>query len=362
MIVTAALICWLAGFILLWRFSPCNEESSLTDSSEAIHSEITERLCIIIPARNEELSLPRLLRTIREQAWQPAQVLVVDDDSTDQTADVARAGGATVISPGPLPEGWRGKTWACQRGAAATSAKHLLFLDADTWFEPDGLRRIMHTYLRQPGVLSVIPYHVVPTVGEQFSAFFNLVMASGIGAFTLPPRQPDGLCGQMLLIDRETYWSVGGHERVRGHVLENLHLATHLRASGVMLRCRSGRGSLCVRMYAGGLPELVKGWSKGFASGAGTTSALVMGLAIAWLSGAVMAASAAVEIHGVAAIIAYVLFCGQFHLMLRRAGSFRVLTALLYPIPLLFFFVVFAISLARSGRQVSWKGRAFRAA
>ena len=94
-------------------------------------------LSIIIPARNEEQNLPVLLCSINAQTVKPPEVIVVDDGSTDRTAEVAREFGAAVIASKPLPDGWRGKTWACQQGAQAATGDLLLFLDADTWFAAD---------------------------------------------------------------------------------------------------------------------------------------------------------------------------------------------------------------------------------
>ncbi len=236
-----------------------------------------------------------------------------------------------------------------------------MFLDADTWFEPGGLGRIVSTYRRGAGVLSVVPYHRVSTAAEQLSAFFNLMMTLGIGAFTAWGQEPDGLFGQMMVIERAIYDSVGGHERVRGEVLENLHLARHLRGAGVKLRCASGRGSLSFRMYGGGVREMVDGWGKGFASGAGATSGLVMSLSVVWLSGAVMAAVAALAGHRWVGALVYLAYVVQSFVLLRKIGSFGVVTALLYPVPLMFFFVVFGASVVRGGRGVSWKGRVVRA-
>ena len=107
---------------------------------------LLSRLSIIIPARNEAHNLPRLLDSIFSQPIPPLEVLVVDDASTDATASVATAHGATVVSSLPLPDGWRGKPWACHQGALATKGELLLFLDADCWFEPGGLDRILSRY------------------------------------------------------------------------------------------------------------------------------------------------------------------------------------------------------------------------
>ncbi len=109
--------------------------------SRQAHRASPASVSVIIPARNEEQNLPTLLRSLAAQPVKPREILVVDDGSTDRTAEVARRLGATVIVSQPLPDGWRGKTWACHQGAQAATGELLLFVDADTWFEPDGLRR-----------------------------------------------------------------------------------------------------------------------------------------------------------------------------------------------------------------------------
>ncbi|MBM3858221.1 MAG: glycosyltransferase family 2 protein [Verrucomicrobia bacterium] len=304
---------------------------------------------IIIPARNEEQNLPVLLRSINAQSDKPAEVIVVDDGSTDRTAAVARELGARVIQSQPLPDGWRGKTWACHQGAQAATGDRLLFLDADTWFEADGLEKILATYTG--GALSVGPYHAVRQPHEQLSAFFNLVMTAG--------TVPGGLFGQMLLVDRENYRRVGGHEAVKGRILENFFLASLFRAAGIPVRSVSGRGMFSFRMYPNGLRELIEGWTKGFASGAGQTPKLRLLLIVAWMIGLML--PVVLLPFTVWATVAYALCAAHVGWVSRRVGAFRWYTAVLYPVPLCFFFAVFARSALRSGKQVTWKGREIRA-
>jgi 4,4'-diaponeurosporenoate glycosyltransferase len=306
-------------------------------------------LSIIIPARNEEQNLPVLLRSISAQSVKPAEVIVVDDGSTDRTAAVAREFGATVFTSQPLPVGWRGKTWACHQGAQTVTGELLLFLDADTWFEPDGLGKILAAY--DGGAFSVGPYHAVREPYEQLSLFFNINMTAG--------TVPDGLFGQMLLVNRENYRRVGGHETVKGRILENFWLAGHFRASGVQVRSVTGRGLLSFRMYPNGLSELVAGWTKGFASGAGQTPrGKLIGLSV-WMS--VLMAPAVLMPWPIWAWAAYAFCAAQVAWAGRRVGAFRWYAALLYPVTLGFFFAVFAKSALRSGKQVTWKGREIRA-
>jgi 4,4'-diaponeurosporenoate glycosyltransferase len=342
-LLLATLLLWSAGFLLLSRLRACVEVGLADPSSPA---------SIIIPARNEEHNLPTLLRSVASQPLKPHQIIVVDDSSTDRTAELARQLGATVIPSPPLPEGWRGKTWACHQGAQAATGELLLFLDADTWFEPNGLARAVSGYTS--GAFSVGPHHAVRKPYEDLSLFFNFNMTVG--------TVPGGLFGQMLLVDRESYRRIGGHETVRGHVLENFRLAGQFRAAGIPVRSVAGRGVLSFRMYPNGLGELIQGWTKGFASGAGQTPRGTLFLIVAWMIGLMLA-----PLGGLATGdwlrwgAAYLLCAAQVAWFSRQVGAFRWFTAVLYPVPLIFFFVVFAWSVLRSGKRVHWKGREIRA-
>lgn len=358
LVITLAL--WFAGWVVLGRVRLCGRDASTQPLSG-------NDLSIIIPARNEEENLPALLRSITSQSVQPREIIVVDDASTDRTAEVARLNGARVVGSQPLPDGWRGKTWACHQGALAATGDLLLFLDADTWFEPDGLRRVLAEFQEAGGgVLSVAPHHAVRKFHEQFSAFFNLVMLAGTSAFTLrgDHLSPRGLLGQFMLIERDAYQRAGGHEAVKGRILENFWLAEQLRAAGVPLRCRGGRGVFSFRMYPQGWLEVVEGWTKGFASGAGQTPLPILLLVIAWMSGLMMALLClAFAGQPLLWLVVYALCVAQVAWLLRCVGTFHWSTALFYPAPLIFYFVVFARSVrrARGGQTVAWKGRHIRA-
>lgn len=369
--VTLAL--WAAGFLLLPRLRRCRRATGSTPLGA---------VSVVIPARNEEHNLPALLGSIASQSVRPREVIVVNDASTDRTAEIAAQHGARVISSQPLPEGWRGKTWACHQGAQAATGDLLLFLDADTWFEPEGLGRALQVFAADPShcssrresaltpnqnqmertdvrcykaiALSVGPFHAVRKPYEDLSLFFNLNMTVG--------TVPDGLFGQMLLVDRESYRRVGGHEVVKGRTLENFFLAQQFRAAGIATRSMTGGGVLAFRMYPNGLRELIEGWTKGFAAGAGQTPRGVLLLVVAWMIGLMLAPiSWLVTGDGLAWGAVYLLCAAQVGWFSRQIGAFRWFTAVLYPVPLMFFFVVFARSALRSGKQVTWKGREIRA-
>ena len=372
-IMLATLALWAAGFLLLGRLLRRRGGHGSPGEETAVS--------VIIPARNEEHNLPTLLRSLASQPVKPHEIIVMDDGSTDRTAELARQLGATVIASKPLPDGWRGKTWACHQGAQAATGELLLFVDADTWFEPDGLARILSMrrswFVVQPsgcqtlqdrlkpglraelgsslcGALSVGPYHAVRKPYEDLSLFFNFNMTVGTA--------PGGLFGQMLLVDRESYGRVGGHEAVKGRILENFFLAQLFRAAGIPVRSVTGLGLFSFRMYANGLGELIEGWTKGFASGAGQTPRGTLFLVVAWMIGLMLAPIGwLVTGDWLQWGAMYLLCAAQLVWISRLVGAFRWYTALLYPVPLIFFFAVFARSALRSGRAVTWKGREIRA-
>jgi 4,4'-diaponeurosporenoate glycosyltransferase len=337
-IVLAAAASWLAGWGLLAKMrSGLRGFDSPADSTRSVS--------ILIPARNEAHNLPKLLDSIQRQSFQPLEVIVIDDGSTDATAEIATSFGAKVIPSSPLPEGWRGKPWACHQGTLLAKGELLVFLDADTWLEDGGLGKIIHGY--QEGALSVAPHHIVEKPYEQFSAMFNLTMIGG--------TVPHGLLGQMLLVDRDSYHRAGGHEVVKGKVLENFRLAEHFREAGIPVRSVIGKGLLSFRMYPGGLGELIEGWTKGFASGAGKTPKPVLLLISLWMGGLFLPL-ALLPISPLAPWI-YLAAALQLAILLRQVGRFSWITALLYPIVLMFYLLVLMRSALKSGKVVTWKGR-----
>ena len=332
---------WAAGWILLLRGRQRTPAAGRAINPSAVS--------IIVPARNEQENLPRLLSSIQRQNAKPAEVIVVDDASTDRTSDIAREFGATVISPPPLPDAWRGKTWACHNGAKAASGELLLFMDADTWFEDDGLANLLALFTG--GAFSVGPWHVAVKLHEQLSVYFNLVMNCAV--------VPRGLFGQMLLVEKNSYESVRGHEEVKGRILENLALAAEFRHRNLKVHSTGGRGILSFRMYPENLGQLLDGWIKAFSTGARHTPIGSLLCVVIWLTGMTLAAG--LPLKGWIGVAIYLLFAIQLATAFSRVGSFRWYVALLFPIPLFFFFVVFAWSALRPSRSVTWKGRTIHA-
>lgn len=355
MMAMALVLCGL-GFtagILLLRAVPLCPAPQLAGS---------DRVSIVIPARDEEQNLPPLLESIHTVSGLP-EVIVVDDGSTDATALVAAQRGSTVINAPPLSPGWTGKTWAIAQGTQKATGDLLLFLDADTRFLPRGLERLITAWQQHPRqrvALSLLPFHVTEAPYEELSLFFNLLMAFGAGGFGRvgKPR----LFGQCLLIPRELYDACGGHAAVRGRILENLAMADCIEAAGGECICLGGRGVLQIRMFPLGFSQLCESWTKAFADGAAASGGAVLALAIVWLSALssifLLLFLAPWPLRPIAGVL-YIVAAAQVFWSARQIGSFRWTTAFLYPVPLIFFFGLFTRSLIRRtfSQQVTWRGR-----
>lgn len=363
LIYTGAL--WLPGLFCLWRMPRCPRSGAPAPP---------RRVSVIVPARDEERRIRPLLESLSRQRRTAEEILVVDDGSTDRTAALAGALGARVIRAPARPEGWIGKTWACWTGAEASTGDFLVFLDADTELADDGLARLLAAHAARGGLVSVQPYHAVRRPYEQLSAFCNAVIMGSLGAFTplgdlLPAK---GTFGPCLAVTREDYLRCGGHVAVRDRVVEDMALGENARRRGLAVACLAGRGTVSFRMYPDGFRDMVEGWSKGMAPGAGGSAPLARALMIAWLIGStssvitlglglakLLPGSARDVPFAVATLACYALYAAQLLWILLRIGSFSPLTALLFPLPLAFFHGVFARSawLAKVRRVVTWRGR-----
>ncbi|MFO7962603.1 MAG: glycosyltransferase family 2 protein [Desulfobacterales bacterium] len=361
--VVLILVFWLFGFYFLWRVPFLESEPG-----RGIHGDY---LSIIIPARNEAENLKYLLKSLDGQRVRAGEIIVVDDHSEDGTSDVAGEAGCVVLHSEPLPERWIGKPWACWQGARRSKGSILLFLDADTRVEPNGIYKLLAAYYRHGGLLSVQPYHKMEKGYERLAAFFNIITMAGMNAFTpLQKRlKPMGAFGPCNMCGKEAYFRTGGHKTVQGDILESVGLGRAFLNHGLPVRCYGGKEAVTFRMYPDGLRSLVEGFSKGFGLGAKATTTAGQVLIFGWIYAQVhltrhlLNAAMGGNVEGVTIFAGLnILYILQIHWMLHRIGNFRWITALFFQVPLLFFIGVFCVSLVKTFvlRKATWKGRSLK--
>lgn len=232
-------------------------------------------LTVIIPARNEEDSIGACLQSLTAQSedifelgrdW---ELIVVDDNSTDQTAQVARSfAGVTVTQADQLEPGWTGKANAVFTAAKHARGRWLLFTDADTIHEPGDLRRAIHEAVRHKvGVLSYSPRQIVEGIAQRSLmplVFAELALAYPPAKVSDPNNRIAAANGQFLLIEREAYRRLGGHASVAKDVLEDVELAYIAKRRKVGLRFRYADDAVATRMYRT-TAAMIEGWTKNLA-------------------------------------------------------------------------------------------------
>ncbi len=261
---------------------------------------------IVMPARNEATDIADAVRSHLSQTYARLEVIVVDDGSDDGTGDIARSAGGgdtrlRVIDGAPLPDGWVGKSWACHQGAAEAFGDWLLFTDADVVHAPEALARCIALATRlDRGGLTLAPRIDMDTVAERVvlpaAAFIiSAVMAPGPLARSQRSSVTMG-AGAYLLVRRDVYDAIGGHEGIGHHVVDDLALAREVKRRGGLLVPADGTDLIHLRMYRG-TRAMWAGWRKNaaFASPRGITR----GLAPSVLLGALALAPAAAAAHGI---------------------------------------------------------------
>jgi chlorobactene glucosyltransferase len=379
--IALAVLPWLVvAAVMRWRA----RGSRHLDDESATPPEPAPLVSVVIPARDEAHNVERCLRSVMATTYPRAEILVIDDHSTDGTGDLARrtaSGDARVrvLIPPPLPTGWFGKSWACWSGAAAARGELILFTDADTTHAPDLLVRLVNAQRSQHAdLISVGGRQEVGTFWERLlqPMVFTMLLAryGGTKAVTESRRAMDKIAnGQCILVRRASYEQVGGHESVRDKVAEDLMLAQRFFRAGKHVALVIGLDQLSTRMYTS-LGDLVRGWRKNIFAGAGDAVPfgvvgrrviLPMMLLLPWILVllppivCIVALCGGVElspIPPVAATLALVVLWAAIY----RAFELRSYYAIIYPLGAVVMLYIVTSAIVR-GRSVGWKGRTYQA-
>lgn len=344
-----------AGLWLLWRrWPPLPSEKAVAGARP--------RVSIIVPARNEALVLGDLLSSLQAIDYPDFEIIVVDDNSDDGTAAIAkRAEGRRVglVEGRMKPTDWGGKQWACHQGAQAATGDILLFTDADTVHAPDSLRRsVSEMVANDASMLSCLPYHSGTSWWERLSGPFHVLLLTITAPWGTPRPRRLFAIGQYLMFTRTAYDRIGGHEAVKTDLVEDLPLANLCLSNGLNYRVlRNATPLFHVRMYAT-FADFLRGWRRNFRAGlsAGTWRAPLEVVAI--MAALVGAGNGGLWILGLASYVVAVTLMARAQ---RRLGRFSILGAVFFPFGAGLFCVatLLAVFDMTARRPTLWKGRAY---
>ncbi len=197
---------------------------------------------ILIPARDEENNIATCLQTLRKQDYPIFEILVLNDNSSDNTASIvsrlaAEDSRIRLLHGKPLEKGWTGKPFACYQLAKEAKGSWLLFVDADTIHASNMLRYVMSQALKiKPALLSGFPCQLTDSIPQKIAVpvvyfvIFSLFPLWWLKQFKNP--KPSMAIGQFLLFSSEEYWKVGGHSVVKSKILEDIWLGIEITRHG----------------------------------------------------------------------------------------------------------------------------------
>ena len=353
------------------------------DEESDVPPENPPLVSVIVPARNEAHNIARCVTSILSTTYPNLELIVVDDSSTDGTAQIARDAAerdprARMVMSPPLPDGWFGKQWACATGAKIARGSVLQFTDADTVHGADLVTRSMNAMRRTRAQLFSVAGR------QELGGFWEKVIQPQI--FTILSMRYGGTesvtkatsvsnkiaNGQCIFVTHDSYNAIGGHASVRTSVAEDMMLAQRFFAARKRVVLILGLNQLSTRMYAS-LGEIISGWRKNvFAGGLDSMPfgkvghtlfplfllmppllellpplALVLAAFGLATSGTLMLWAA---ISGGMTLLWWIVV----YVMIRESPLY----ALVYPLGALILLYIFFTAVIR-GRRVSWKGRTY---
>jgi chlorobactene glucosyltransferase len=213
-----------------------------TPSTESEIPHKAPMVSILIPARNEEHKIAQCLESLFKQDYPDYEILVLDDNSSDNTADIVNrlAGKESrlrLIKGAPLAAGWSGKNYACFQLAKEAKGDWLLFVDADTTHAPHMLSGVMALALElNTSLLSGFPRQIAENmVMKLFTPTWYFVLMAWCPLWWMQNSKrnmPSIAIGQFMLFSKCEYWRIGGHESVKSKVLEDIWLGIEVNKHG----------------------------------------------------------------------------------------------------------------------------------
>jgi glycosyltransferase involved in cell wall biosynthesis len=334
----------------------------------------TDKISILVPARNEALSLPLLLASIDKQMYSNYELLILDDASADSTADVVAAYAAVntrcrLLTGKALPGGWLGKNWACHQLACQARGKYLLFIDADVQLQQNFIASALHQMKSHNlALLSVFNDQIMCSWGEKLVVPLMHYLLLSLLPLRLVYRSQDArvaaASGQCMLFDAQVYRKYLFHQEHSREVAEDLQIMRSVKSKGLKGSALLANGQIRCRMYRS-YAESIEGFSKNLIAGFSKNAwlcTLVIGLCTAGFA-AFLYPLSFVEVLPQTAkqlfFLSVIIYSISIRIMVSLLGNQPVLANIvLHPLQMVSFIILLCTALYRHFTNTNrWKGR-----
>ena len=333
------------------------------------------RVSVLVPARDEAGNIEAAVEAALAQHGAEVEVVVLDDGSTDGTAEIVRRmaagdGRVRLLRGADLPAGWNGKQHACHQLAREARNPVLLFVDADVRLAPDAVAR-MHGYMAARGLalVSGFPRQVTGSLPEKVAIPQILVLLLGYLPFPFARLSPaPGFaagCGQLMMVEAAAYREAGGHAAFRDRMHDGLNLPRNVRVAGGRTDILDATGIASCRMYDN-WADIWAGFSKNATEGMAKPVALPVwtvllggGHVLPWLT---LALSLWWQDEGAGwASLGAIALVAVARLALAWKVRQSLVSVLLHPVGVLVTLAIqwSALLAARRGGRATWRGRTY---
>ena len=213
---------------------------------------------VLIPARNEEINIKRCLYSLIDQSYKNLEIIVLDDDSDDQTYDVVKNisknyESIKLVKGEAKTIGWTGKNWACNQLSKYANGDFLLFVDADTKLQKNTIAETVNEMNNNDiDLISLFPNRITNTVIDKI-----ISVTIGWFIFSCLPiifsnKNPifSSAFGQFLLFRKGAYFSIGGHESIKDKILDDFELGRLITKKGYNLNVLDGTERISTFSYS----------------------------------------------------------------------------------------------------------------
>ncbi len=337
--------------------------------------EITEKVSVLIPARNEETHIALTIESIRNQmGLADCEIIILDDQSTDATATIVQQlvdqdSRITLLSNSVNPPAdWLGKPHACHLLSQHATGSILVFVDADVILEPDAIAACIELLREKDfGLVAPYPQQLADTLAERLVQPLVIwswvtTLPLGIAENSLRPSL-SAANGQFLIFDSQAYSAAGGHVSVKGEVLEDIALMRSLKSHGFHCATVNGSALAHARMYDSA-DALVNGYTKSlwnaFGSPAGSIAVNSL-LAFVYLLPPLAMTTSRKKSTRVIGAVGYLCGVAGRAMVAAGTGSRALPDSFAHPASIATFMGLNALSWSRHVRgENTWKGRAVR--
>lgn len=357
----------LAAFILL--FLILRVIISLVNFFSGLHlpdekSGTEAKVSILIPARNEEAAIGRLLSDVEKLDYPDYEVIVCNDRSSDSTEEILNwfSGEDERVHwflGEKLPEGWLGKNFACYQLAQRATGKYLVFLDADVELSSDALAKAVNYFQSENlSLLSVFPQQKMESLAEwTVVPLMNWILQSLLPMVLVGKTRNPSLSaanGQFMMFEREEYYRYEWHYRVRSHPVEDIRLARMVKAERLKMAVLLGNYDIYCRMYreAG---EALQGFSRNIHEYFGGSRVIMILSLLIVLSGPFIVWA----VMGWEYLLLFIALVMLQRVLIALAARQNILwSILLHPLHMISFaLIAFYNLLSRIKKETEWKGR-----